>query len=159
METKYIYRLGAFVDFKGLKHQYIICAEFGSLPTNPENTNTIFSEYGLKNPFEDEKLINKSISYFNKSGIINYCLPLKAYIKVGIAICHPNDEYNYKLGLELARKKANESKSIVYTTRSGMVQEKLANTLLKQEEQYLWNNPGVYIKGYNYAKKRYFKLK
>lgn len=74
-------------------------------------------------------------------------------VKFGIAICNPCDTFDVKLGIDIAQKKAENSDNIVYSTKSGVLNDNTINYLLKQEAEYVKKNPGCYIKGYREAEK------
>lgn len=74
-------------------------------------------------------------------------------VKFGIAICNPCDTFDTKLGLDIAQRKAENSDNIVYSTKSGVLNDNTINYLLKQEAEYVKKNPGCYIKGYREAEK------
>ena len=74
-------------------------------------------------------------------------------VKFGIAICNPCDTFDVKLGLDIAQRKAENSDNIVYSTKSGVLNDNTIKYLLKQEAEYVKKNPGCYIKGYREAEK------
>ena len=78
---------------------------------------------------------------------------LSKSIKFGIAICNPCDTFDVKLGLDIAQRKAENSDNIVYSTKSGVLNDNTIKYLLKQEAEYVKKNPGCYIKGYREAEK------
>ena len=136
METKFV--KGSFVDFKGIEHKFTLAGvvtkvDACTLVDNEED----FSTYS----------IDKVLS-------------------IGISICNPGDsnkvgdEYNDKIGMFQAEgrakvcRKENEIRK-VFVTKGGMLNEFIVEAFLKDTAENLAKNPGLFIKGYNTAKKKW----
>ena len=84
---------------------------------------------------------------------------IEKVLKVGLAICNPDDVFNEKVGACTAIGRAKKSEPVLYSTMSGIINTKMVRALLEQEATYIKNNPEQYIIGYSEAKKRYEERK
>lgn len=84
---------------------------------------------------------------------------IEKVLKIGLAICNPDDTYNEKVGACTAIGRAKKSAPVLYSTISGLINTKMVRALLEQEAEYIKNNPEQYIVGYREAKERWEKRK
>lgn len=80
---------------------------------------------------------------------------LKKVLYFGVSICNPGDPYDYNVGVKIAKSRALNSVPILYATNAGVINTPMVEALLKQEAEYIKNNPGTFISGYNKAKEDY----
>lgn len=124
----------SFVDYKGLTHHFVMAA----ISVELENSPLVLD----KDEFGPIAL-----------GEVKKC------VKIGLAICNPEDEFVEKIGALKAIGRAEKSEPVLYTSYTGMINTKLVKALLEQESNYLKNNPEKYIIGYSEAKDRFLKNK
>lgn len=86
-------------------------------------------------------------------------LGIEKILKIGLAICNPDDVFDEKVGACTAIGRAKKSEPVLYSTISGIINTKMVRALLEQEATYIKNNPEQYIAGYSEAKERYEKRK
>lgn len=82
---------------------------------------------------------------------------VKKWVRLGVAICSPEDTFNLETGINLATSRALKAPITIASTSTGQINTKLVDVILQNEAQFLKTNPNDYIKGYNDAKKRYEK--
>lgn len=80
-------------------------------------------------------------------------------VKIGIALCNPEDEYNEKAGICRALARAENADYALLSNSRGYINEKVVEALLVSEANYIKNNPERYIKGYAEMQARYLKNK
>lgn len=78
-------------------------------------------------------------------------------VKIGIAICNPNDEYNEKAGVCRAVARAEEADYAILSTSRGYINETVVKALLTSEAEYIKKNPEQYIAGYADSRDRWLK--
>lgn len=138
------YLIDSFIDFKGQEHKIVACA----LSQVPE-------------PYDDYYVL--SIGRLNTmtnemdydSGFTEICRK----VSIGISICHPTDKFNEETGKTKAYNKAlhDPKCSTIYTSSRGVISKALVQTLLKQEIEFLKENPDRIIKGYSQEKAKFDK--
>lgn len=122
------YLIDSFIDFKGEKHDVVVCA---------------LSQTPCCESFVDSK--------FDP----DYEIQVYRTLSLGIAICNPVDKFNEEKGKKIAyNKAANEEFSLV-STHSGVINTPLVRALLRQEMEHIKKYPGKFIKGYDDAQARY----
>lgn len=124
------YYMDSFIDFKNLEHKIVACAI--------------------------SHVLNDGDEYI-KDTINNNEVPIPKVVSLGIAICNPDDNYSKIVGKRMAYNKAinNLSNPVLYAPNLGIINSTLIKGLLKQEVNYIKNNPGLMIKGYNDSEKKY----
>lgn len=122
----------SFIDYKGVSHTFTIAAIKKSLNTL-DNCMAVTDGYMI--------------------GDVRACL------KIGVSICNPSDKFEKKLGTIKALGRAEKSDPVLYTEFSGQLTEDLIRAYLKQEIEYIKENPGKYIHGYENAKHNYEEKK
>lgn len=74
-------------------------------------------------------------------------------LKLGFAICNPIDNFNEKLGCQIAEGRARKnSECALLATQLGYINTKMVQAFLEQEAEYFKDNPERYIKGYKRIK-------
>lgn len=126
-----------FVDFRGEHHKFMLAAVSMSM----EHEESIISEY-----VEDSK---------DWSGYHFEDHVVEKVLSMGIAVCHPSDEWNekkaYLTSTGRARKYRNRA---LYATRAGSINTTMVQAWLRQEAEFLKNNPDELIPGYSDLLKR-----
>jgi hypothetical protein len=131
MKEKIVTVISEFTDFKGLVHKFVVAAV--SMPVD--------AEIDL---YEDDK-------------IVDWTSAEKA-VKLGVAVCNPTDEYSEEKGKTIAINKArNTVDYALYATLPGMINTAVVNALIKQEVEFIKNNPARVIPGYIDEKEKYEK--
>ena len=78
-------------------------------------------------------------------------------VRIGIAICNPEDKYEEKAGVYRAVARAEESDYALLSISRGYINETVIKALLSSEASYIKNNPEQYIAGYAEMRDRYLK--
>ena len=139
------YLIDSFVDFKGEEHKIVACALSQSIEK---------SEDGYK----------LAVGWVNEEDAF-ICITDPDYaevcrvISIGISVCHPTDTFDEKKGKANAYNKALHDPKCptIYTRDKGVASKALVQTFLKQEINFLKENPEKIIKGYNQMKARFDK--
>ena len=126
----------SFVDYAGKTHHFVIAAV----------TNDLMNEEG-----QVPLIIREDCA------IVDVVATAKKGISLGVSICNPEDQFVEKVGVLKAVARARNSEAVLYVTDPGYINKTLVEAFLKQEAEYLKNNPEAYITGYNEAKERYLK--
>ena len=131
------YLVDSFTDYAGNERKFVACA----LSYSPQNT------YEIINVEPD--------SYIENVMVIDRVLSF------GIAICHPDDEFNLEIGKEIAYGKAlkQNDRFKIYVPCESMISKDLAEAFIKQQVKFFKNDPELFIKGYNNAKNKYIRNK
>ena len=142
----------SFVDYKGKEHHFVICAYSKLLPRTFKEAEGI--EFDAD---KDDRVETFAVSYADSYGCLdNYDAVVKS-VSIGVAICNPEDEFNYVVGCKKAQARAKNSNATLYATKSGMINTTMVTGLLTQEAEYLKNNPDAYIKGYEESRRAYLE--
>lgn len=137
------YLVDSFIDYAGKEHKLVACA----LSQTPED-----SASNLKVCWVDSK--DKAI---HDANIYHDVYRL---VTIGIAVCNPEDNFNEETGKKIAYNKAAniEYAPRIYTTNRGVITKELVDTFLKQQVQFVKENPEKVITGYLKAKADYEAL-
>ena len=133
--------VGEFTDYKGLVHKIIVAATIEVLPFYHNHKTHENEEYNV-------------IHYTESAGEEDYQVVRRA-LRLGIAVCNPDDSFSEEKGKNSAIGRAMNSNPVLYATKSGIINTTLVDALLRQELDYVCNNPDVVIPGYTDSKKRY----
>lgn len=126
------YKLGQFVDFKGVERLIVACAV--SMPVREGLTATWYIP-GVEDSFE----IVRAIS-------------------IGIAVYNPEDEFNLTFGKEQAYKKALAGDPCWFVGKGGVITKECIDALLTEKINHFIKNPEIVIKGYNANKAKYEQI-
>lgn len=126
------YKLGQFVDFKGVERLVVACAV--SMPVK-EGLTATWNIPGVEDSFE----IVRSIS-------------------VGIAVYNPEDEFNLTFGKEQAYKKALAGEPCWFISKGGVITKECIDALLTEKINHFSKNPEIVIKNYNVNKAKYEQI-
>lgn len=126
------YKLGQFVDFKGVERLVVACAV--SMPVK-EGLTATWNIPGVEDSFE----IVRAIS-------------------IGIAVYNPVDEFNLTFGKEQAYKKALAGEPCWFIGKGGVVTKECIDALLTEKINHFTKNPEIVIKDYNANKAKYEKI-
>lgn len=126
------YKLGQFVDFKGVERLVVACAV--SMPVK-EGLTATWNIPGVEDSFE----IVRSIS-------------------VGIAVYNPEDEFNLTFGKEQAYKKALAGEPCWFISKGGVITKECIDALLIEKINHFSKNPEIVIKNYNVNKAKYEQI-
>lgn len=135
------YIVDKFVDYLGAERTFVLAAISEDLTGTEEAPSTAFTILkGEDGKGEcDIEVIAKRLMF-------------------GLAVCDPNDEFDEELGKKMAKGRAINPKSRISTllsTDKGLINTSVVRATLKQEAEYLKQNPGKYIKSYNEDKEVY----
>lgn len=81
---------------------------------------------------------------------------------LGISVCNAKDTFDEELGKRIAKGKALSPKSrigVLHATKRGVINTKMVRALLEQEAEYMKQNPGTYLRGYDKDKEMYLYAK
>ena len=126
------YKLGQFVDFKGVERLVVACAV--SMPVK-EGLTATWNIPGVEDSFE----IVRAIS-------------------IGIAVYNPVDEFDLTFGKEQAYKKALAGEPCWFIGKGGVVTKECIDALLTEKINHFTKNPEMVIKDYNANKAKYEKI-
>lgn len=142
----------AFVDYKGIVHPFTIVAVSQTLPKTGK-------EIGESEQYWKDKVTHEVAIYLEDYGTVDYLGNVDKVVKLGIAICNPQDEFNDKVGYCKALARARSSKPVLFVNEDtpGVINTQVVSALLQQEAKYLKENPAKYIKGYKEAEEKYKK--
>lgn len=126
------YKLGQFVDFKGVERLIVACAV--SMPVK-EGLIAIWNIPGVEDSFE----IVRAIS-------------------IGIAVYNPEDEFNLTFGKEQAYKKALAGDPCWFVGKGGVITKECIDALLTEKINHFIKNPEIVIKDYNANKAKYEQI-
>ena len=126
------YKLGQFVDFKGIERLVVACAV--SMPVK-EGLTASWNIPGVEDSFE----IVRAIS-------------------VGIAVYNPEDEFDLTFGKEQAYKKALAGEPCWFIGRGGVMTKECIDALLAEKINHFAANPEIVIKDYSANKAKYEQI-
>lgn len=126
------YKLGQFVDFKGVERLIVACAV--SMPVKE----------GL-------------IAAWNIPGV-NDSFEIVRAISIGIAVYNPEDEFNLTFGKEQAYKKALAGDPCWFVGKGGVITKECIDALLTEKINHFIKNPEIVIKDYNANKAKYEQI-
>ena len=126
------YKLGQFVDFKGVERLVVACAV--SMPVE-EGLTATWNIPGVEDSFE----IVRAVS-------------------VGIAVYNPEDEFNLTFGKEQAYKRALAGEPCWFIGKGGVVTKECIDALLTEKINHFAKNPEMVIKDYNANKAKYEQI-
>lgn len=126
------YKLGQFVDFKGVERLIVACAV--SMPVK-EGLTATWNIPGVEDSFE----IVRAIS-------------------IGIAVYNPEDEFNLTFGKEQAYKKALAGDPCWFVGKGGVITKECIDALLTEKINHFIKNPEIVIKDYNANKAKYEQI-
>lgn len=142
----------AFADYKGIVHPFTIVAVSQTVPETGK-------ELGEAEHYWNNEVTHEVTVYLEDYGTWDYIGNIGKVVKLGIAICNPDDEYNNKIGYNKALSRARNSTPVLYANINnlGIINTKVIEALLQQEAKYLKENPAKYIKGYKEAEEKWKK--
>lgn len=124
----------SFVDYRGDEHKFMIAA--------------------VSIPEDDCDIVFYSDNFYDAK------IPIAKSLRIGYAICHPNDEWDEELAYKMAVGRAKKARDNgIFVTHGGYINTNVVSSLLIKEALYLKANPGLYIKGYNEDQAKYLKAK
>ena len=126
------YKLGQFVDFKGVERLVVACAV--SMPVK-EGLVATWNIPGVEDSFE----IVRAVS-------------------VGIAVYNPEDEFNLTFGKEQAYKRALAGEPCWFIGKGGVITKECIDALLTEKINHFAKNPEMVIKDYNANKAKYEQI-
>ena len=126
------YKLGQFIDFKGVERLIVACAV--SMPVK-EGLIATWNIPGVEDSFE----IVRAIS-------------------IGIAVYNPEDEFNLTFGKEQAYKKALAGDPCWFVGKGGVITKECIDALLTEKINHFIKNPEIVIKDYNANKVKYEQI-
>lgn len=126
------YKLGQFVDFKGVERLVVACAV--SMPAK-EGLTATWNIPGVEDSFD----IVRAVS-------------------VGIAVYNPEDEFDLTFGKEQAYKKALAGEPCWFIGKGGVITKECIDALLTEKINHFAKNPEIVIKNYNANKAKYEKI-
>lgn len=136
----------SFVDYQGIEHHFVIASYSQTLPKNE------------KEFFDDTDTPDAEVSHYVMSytdyDSYETAKVLKS-LSLGISICNPEDEFNVEVGKAKALARAKCSTPMLFATKPGVINTTMVQALMKQEAEYLKNNPDAYIRGYAEAAAKY----
>ena len=136
----------SFVDYQGIEHHFVVASLSQTLPkTEKEFLNVTDTPEGSV-----EHVVCAYTDYDTYEAAT-----VSKSLSIGISICNPEDEFDVEVGKAKALARAKCSTPVLYATKPGVINTIMVKALMKQEAEYLKNNPDAYIKGYSTAEKKY----
>lgn len=136
----------SFVDYQGIEHHFVVASLSQTLPKTEK-------EFFDDTDTPDANVTHYVMSYTEYDSIES--AEVFKSLSLGISICNPEDEFNVEVGKAKALARAKCSVPVLYATKPGVINTTMVKALMKQEAEYLKNNPDAYIKGYSAAEKKY----
>lgn len=120
-----------FVDVNGVEHPFVICAVSQEI----ENAGVFHGTIDYPEHFDE--------------------VPVVKALSLGYAICNSvEDTFDEKIGRSIAEGRALKYvDKVLFTTASGLINTTSVEAILKQESEFLKNNPELYVKGINKIRK------
>lgn len=83
--------------------------------------------------------------------------PLFKKFGIGFSVCNPADEFNEKIGIQIAVNKAlhKDNKLVSYVNCNAFITPLIVEQLINQEIAYFKVKPASHIAGYNTLKEKY----
>lgn len=147
----------SFVDFEGKEHHFVMCALSVVLPKTFEE----YKQSNFINPDNNLNFINDSTNIYWEIGSHiydygqDYYKPVTKGLALGVAICNTDDKFDLEVGKKIALNKAKNSTPVLYVVDPGMINTTMVQGFLKQEAEYLKDNPGKYSKSYKEKEQKY----
>lgn len=141
--VKYVH--SEFVDYEGKIHQFVVAGV--SVPEPMTKEGFLISLEADSDIYSDGGLFLKEYK------------PIKGLL-IGVSVCSPKDEFNKELGEKIAYSKAVNIKDVsthtaLYTPVPGLINDSVVTATLTNYAEYIKRNPGVVVKGYNEAERKY----
>lgn len=134
----------SFVDENGVERKFVIAAISEVLPKTLAEQNP--KVYG--NAEDGDCEVSYEVVVYDEWDGESLDQLVKS-LKIGFAICNPNDEFNEELGLKIAIGRARKNNTCaLYATELGYINTKLVKAFLEQEAEYFKRNPESRIAGY-----------
>ena len=134
----------SFVDENGVERKFVIAAVSEVLPKTLAEQNP--KVYG--NAEDGDCGVSYEVVVYDEWDGESLDQLVKS-LKIGFAICNPNDEFNEELGLKIAIGRARKNNTCaLYATELGYINTKLVKAFLEQEAEYFKRNPESRIAGY-----------
>lgn len=134
----------SFVDENGVERKFVIAAISEVLPKTLAEQNP--KVYG--NAEDGDCEVSYEVVVYDEWDGESIDQLVKS-LKIGFAICNPNDEFNEELGLKIAIGRARKNNTCaLYATELGYINTKLVKAFLEQEAEYFKRNPESRIAGY-----------
>lgn len=118
------YLVDSFVDSNGDERHFVVAA-----------ISEVFTDY-------DDPRYVANLDGFEIQDIVKG-------LKLGFAICNPNDKFDEKLGITIAVGRARKNAEYaLLASETGYINTKLVQAFLEQEAEYFKRNPEYKIAGY-----------
>lgn len=130
---------GSFRHYEGDNRKYIMVAVVDNLKEKKDGKPV------ANFCFAGADIINKNEYISSKDWRITKTLSF------GIAVCHPNDEFNEEVGKKIAIEKAqrnNEIRRCIAFSHHGLIDDYMIEYLLSREMKAFENNPGAFLTNY-----------
>lgn len=141
MKERVQFHIDKFIDENGKERHFVLCGlsqEFDGIAFN----NDVLIENHIWNRISTRFAIIYNILLKNAPSTCK-CL------KLGYAICNPNDEFNEELGMTIAEGRARKNKEYaLFASKPGYINTDTVSALLQREAEFFKKNPEMYIKGY-----------
>lgn len=149
------YIVDSFTDYLDREHKFVIVALSEVLPSKAEDLKGY--RYYDPNMHIGEKVYYDIEIYVENYGTVDCLCTVGKTLKLGIAICNPEDEFDEQVGYMKALGRARNSSPVILANNNniGVIGTEMVKGLLRQEAEYVKNNPGKYIKGYKEAEEKY----
>jgi hypothetical protein len=133
--NKIVYRKGVFTDYAGLKRPYVFAAVSGEVSS---------MDFAIEGPSFPIKSVGIGFSIVHPSDLDKTKKTKVKGVEVEVPI------YDEKIGEQIAAGKAQDSNNarVLFTIEPGLINTKVVNALLEQEEYHFLANPKAYIANY-----------
>lgn len=154
------YITGSFDDYLGRQRYFIICAlsmpcftvngKYHVMDKDIIDTNeTVIKRFTEAMKQVPEELYHSGFIEIKRPTLDNpVCGEVVREVRFGVALLRANEEFNELLGREIAYGKALKSKLSMYVTDKRLISQSTIDALLKQQAEYIIENPEEYIKPY-----------
>ncbi len=139
---KVTFKEGSFNHYEGDSRRYIMVAVVNSLKDKKDGEE--MQNFCCIDGIEQE------------DGVIEGdCWKIRKTLSFGIAVCHPNDEFDLETGKKIAIEKAlrnNEIRRCIAFSHNGLLDDYIVEYFLNREMQAFEKNPGAFITNYTVGK-------
>lgn len=152
-----IFKSGAFVDYQGKEHKFVVAGLVASFKDDELSleryieSNFVYDDLGdVVYDDDDEPIIVDDTEAI---------APIYKVISIGISICNPTDEFIEWKGRKQAEGRANKYHDrVIAFSKGGMCTDDTVEFFVNQTVDNLTKFPGLFIKGYNEAERKYKKF-
>lgn len=141
MKERVQFHIDKFIDKNGNERHFVLCGLSQEFEGRTINNNSLIENHTW------HYLVGNPAIFYDK--LTKTALNICKCLKLGYAICNPNDKFNEELGMTIAEGRARKNKEYaLFATKPGYINTDTVGALLEREAEFFKKNPEMYIKGY-----------